>query len=380
MNNRKRILYLITKSNWGGAQKYVYDLATNLPREDYEVVVATGGTGEPGATTGILVDKLKEQNIKTIFLSTFTRNIFLINEVFSFWAVFQLIKKERPHILHVNSSKAGGIGAFCGRILGVPKIIYTAHGWPFNENRSYLSKKIIYILSWLTCALSHHIITISQENYNQGRKFWGQKNKIKLIYNGLKPIEFLTKEDARNHLNQTLTHPLSGDDLVIGTIAELHPNKNLATLVMATISSPAKLVIIGEGEEHQELSRIITNNHKETDIQLAGFIFNASSLLKAFDIFVLPSFKEGHPYVILEAGLAGLPVIGSDIYGIQDIISDHINGLLFDPKNPTELAEKINYLLQNPEQRLNLGNNLQSTVKSSYAFETSLNQVLDLYK
>lgn len=378
--SKNKIIYLITKSNWGGAQKYVYDLATNLPREDYEVIVATGGIGEPGATTGILVDKLKEQNIKTIFLSTFTRNIFLINEVFSFWAVFQLIKKERPHILHVNSSKAGGIGAFCGRLLGVPKIIYTAHGWPFNENRSYLSKKIIYILSWLTCALSHHIITISQENYNQGRKFWGQKNKIKLIYNGLKPIEFLNKEDALTYLNQTLNHPLSDSDLVIGTIAELHPNKNLATLITATILSRAKLVIIGEGEDRQELSRIITDSHKETDIQLAGFIFNASTLLKAFDIFVLPSFKEGHPYVILEAGLAGLPVIGSDIYGIQDIISDHTNGLLFDPKSPTKLAEKINYLLQNPEQRLNLGNHLQSTVKSRYAFQTSLKQVLDLYK
>ena len=161
---RKKILYLITKSNWGGAQKYVYDLAINLPKENYEVVGATGGTGEPGATTGILVNKLKAQNIRTVFLSTFTRNIFFTNELFSFWAVFKLIKKERPDILHLNSSKAGGIGAFCGRILRVPKIIYTAHGWPFNENRSYLSKKIIYILSWLTCALSHHVITISQEN------------------------------------------------------------------------------------------------------------------------------------------------------------------------------------------------------------------------
>lgn len=378
--SKKKIIYLITKSNWGGAQKYVYDLATNLPREDYEVVVATGGTGGLGATTGILVDKLKEKNIKTIFLPTFTRNIFLTNELFSFWAVFQLIKKERPDILHLNSSKAGGIGAFCGRILRVPKIIYTVHGWPFNENRSYLSKKIIYILSWLTCALSHHAITISQENYNQGRKFWGQKNKIELIYNSLKPIEFLTKTDARAHLNQTLNHPLSNEDLVIGTIAELHPNKNLATLIKATDPRQAKLVIIGEGESRPQLSSLITTSSKETAIELAGFIFNASTLLKAFDIFVLPSYKEGHPYVVLEAGQARLPVIGSDISGIRDIIKNNYNGSLFNPNRPNELKDKINYLLSHPEEKTKLGHNLEKTIKEKYTFNSFLNHTLSLYK
>ncbi len=377
---KKKILYLITKSNWGGAQKYVFDLATTLPKEDYDMTVATGGTGNLGDPTGILVDKLKKQNIKTIFLPTFTRNIFFINELFSFWSVFKLIKKERPDILHLNSSKAGGIGAFCGRILGVPKIIYTAHGWPFNESRSSLSKAIIYILSWLTCTLSHQVVTISQENYNQGRKFWGQKNKIKLIYNGIKPIEFLTKKDARAYLNQTLTHPLNENDLVVGTIAELHPNKNLTTLIKATALPEIKLVIIGEGENRPKLSSLIISNSKEETAQLAGFICNASTLLKAFDIFVLPSYKEGHPYVILEAGLAELPVIGSDISGVRDIIKNNNNGLLFNPQNTEELKNKINYLVLHPEEKNKLGHNLEKTIKEKYTFNYFLNNTLSLYK
>ena len=127
---RKKVLYLITKSNFGGAQRYVYDLATALPREKYEAVVAFGGTGAPGSKPGQLAEMLGEANVSTVYLHALGRD-YSIMDVRSFFEILQLIKIESPDVLHLNSSKAGGLGALAGRLCHVPQIIYTANGWPF---------------------------------------------------------------------------------------------------------------------------------------------------------------------------------------------------------------------------------------------------------
>ena len=152
---KKKILYLITKSNWGGAQRYVFDLATSLNKEEYDVVVALGGTGR-------LVDELKNKKVRVIQLKSLERDISIFKEIKSAIELFKIIKSEKPNILHINSSKAGGLGALIGRILGVPKIIFTAHGWAFNEDRPWRQKISIKTLHWLTILLSHTTITVSE--------------------------------------------------------------------------------------------------------------------------------------------------------------------------------------------------------------------------
>ena len=116
---KRKILFVITKSNWGGAQRYVYDLAAALPKGEFEVVVALGGTGEASAQTGLLAERLKEASVRTIFLSSFTRDIYFFGEFKAFFELLKVIREERPDTLHLNSSKAGGIGSVAGRIAGV---------------------------------------------------------------------------------------------------------------------------------------------------------------------------------------------------------------------------------------------------------------------
>jgi len=128
IKERRKILFVITKSNWGGAQRYVFDLATNLPKDKFEVVVAFGGTGEPGAQTGMLHKKLEGAGVRTITLTYFTRNIFLLFDIRAFFELISLLRKERPDILHLNSSKAGGFGSVAGRVTLIPNIIFTSHG------------------------------------------------------------------------------------------------------------------------------------------------------------------------------------------------------------------------------------------------------------
>ncbi len=377
---KSKVLYLITKSNYGGAQKYVFDLATSLSTNQFEPVVALGGTGDKGAGPGLLLEMLQKSQIRTIFLNGLTRNIYFLTEILGFISILKVLQREKPDILHLNSSKASGIGAFWGRLLGIKKIIYTVHGWPFNESRNWLETNIIYFFSWLTCFFCHQIIVINKQDLAQGQKMWGQKNKMVLIYNGLKMPNFMTKEDARSQLSQICQTKLESTDIIGVTVAELHPNKNLDTLIktIGKTTSNFKYIIIGEGDIKEKLRQLIEEKNLTTRVFLAGFISDAVKYLKAFDFFVLPSRKEGHPYTVLEAGLAGLPTIGSDIPGIRDILAETGN-LLFPVSNTAKLAEYLDGLASNEEIRQALGNKLQDHVTTNFSFDQMITQTISLY-
>src|SRR3989344_3575655 len=148
---RKKVLFLITKGNFGGAQRYVYDLATSLPKTKYEAVVACGpASAEASAGKGGLAYALQEQGIRVIILDKLERDMKVSNDWQVLRSFIKLFKEERPDIIHLNSSKAGGLGALAGRLAKVPRIIFTAHGWAFNESRNSIEKRVILFFHWLT--------------------------------------------------------------------------------------------------------------------------------------------------------------------------------------------------------------------------------------
>jgi glycosyltransferase involved in cell wall biosynthesis len=205
------------------------------------------------------------------------------------------------------------------------------------------------------------------------------RKKVHLILNGLTDISFYSKGEARQKITQITNSDLSPTELVVGVIAELTPNKNLQTLIKSFAKSPNwKLVIIGDGEQKPELQNLVKKLNLTDRAILAGFIPEASILLKAFDVFALVSFKEGLPYVLLEAGLAGIPVIGSDIPGIEAIISSPDEGILLTPSEE-KIAEALNTLKNKPDLRQELGSNLQSKIKNKFNFSNTLNSTIEIY-
>src|SRR3989344_895873 len=138
-----KILYGITKSNFGGAQRYVFELAIAMKKQGYDVAVLCGGQG-------LLVDKLKQKKIEVIPSDTMQRDVSIGKEFLSFFQILKVLKKEKPNVFHINSSKMGGLGGLAGRLAGTRKIIFTAHGWTFNEPRPCYEKVIIKLFAWLT--------------------------------------------------------------------------------------------------------------------------------------------------------------------------------------------------------------------------------------
>jgi glycosyltransferase involved in cell wall biosynthesis len=327
---RKKVLFFITKSNFGGAQKYVYDLARSLNKETYDCGVILGGTG-------LLVERLNSVHIRTITISTLGRDVSIVKDIVSFFKLISILRKERPHVFHINSSKAGGIGALAGRIAMVPNIVFTAHAWAFNENRNFLSKKIIKILHWITVMLAHKTITVSEAVRKQMSDVPFVKNKITVVYPGIDTPNFLSKKDAQEKLG------IRSDVFAIGTIAELHPIKGLtyAFDALKTVSFPFSYTVIGEGGLKDELNTLIQKDSRLlSSVSLKGFLKDAPCLLTAFDMFILPSLSEAFGYVLLEAGLAKVPIVASSVGGIPEIIQKD-SGTLVESKSSDKLQKAI---------------------------------------
>lgn len=374
---KKKILFVITKSNFGGAQKYVYDLARSLPAGQFEVAVTVGGTGS-------LVQKLKEQNIRVISTSSLSRDINTKSDLTAFFELLRILRKEKPDVVHLNSAKAGGVGALAARITGVPKIIFTAHGWAFNEDRPHYQRVIIKFFSWLTVFLSHQTIAVS-DAIKRDTLWWPLvQDKVIVIKNGIAVPDFYSKNDAREILFSKTRIAIPPDANIIGTIAELHKSKGLeysinAFAKIATTNPSLYYFIIGEGSERESLEKSIKNHNLEERIFLVGFVENAACLLPAFDIFVLPSITEALGFVLLEAGLAKLPVVATRTGGIPEIVDGSTTGLLVEVKNSVALADELTKILSGGPTTKELGNNLHNKVIAEFSLSRAISETISLY-
>jgi len=143
---------------------------------------------------------------------------------------------------------------------------------------------------------------------------------------------------------------------VVGTIANFYSNKGLIYLIEAakealTLLPNTKFVIIGDGPGRRKITSLIESYKLENSIFLLGIIEKAAKYLKAFDIFVLPSVKEGLSYTLIEAVSAGLPIITTNVGGSSEIVKHKKNGILVPPKQFNILAENIVNLIQNSSSR-----------------------------
>lgn len=361
----QKIVFLVTKASFGGAQRYVYDLATRMPRDTFEPIV---GFGAPG----ILGAMVNEAGIRTVSFPSLGRDVHATDDLKSLYELFRFFNRERPDIVHLNSSKAAGLGGLTARLAGVPRIIFTIHGLPQDEPRGMLARQAIAFMTWLTGCLAHVVICISEDNLARVRQWPLVGQKAVLVRNGITPFSVLPAQEARAALRLPL------GVTVVGVIAELTRNKGLDTLLRALALVPdTHACIIGEGELRAHLGTLARTLGLEDRVHFAGYQTDARRYLSAFDIFCLPSRKEGLPYAIFEAGLAKIPVVASDLPGVREIIADA--GSLVSPDEPQALARALSDLLGDAETRDRMSNLLAERVKELFSIETMLRETLKAY-
>lgn len=348
----KKLLYIITQGHWGGAQRYVYDLATGL-RQDYDIAIALGRNHDAKN----FIAKLKAETLPVIILPHLARAIRPVNDLLVVWEIRKLIISKRPDIIHLNSSKAGVVAGFAILTLPKrqrPKVVYTAHGWVFDEPLPWVTRTLYLVLERLTARFKDAIIVLGKRDADTAtNRVHVKQERLSIIPIGIRPtLPANNRASYRQSILATTprSYPhLSASTLFwIGAIANFYRTKGLDVLIAAAATvcqtkPDTVFIIIGDGPERPQLETLIQKNNLGDRIILLGFLPEAAALLPAFDLFVLPSRKEGLPYTILEAATLGVPIIATSVGAIPEIITDKKNGLLVPPENSLRLAAAILY-------------------------------------
>lgn len=338
----------------GGAQRYVFDLATNLDKNQHEILVAIGSEKTE------LRNELEKKNINVMIVKNLVRNIHPLKDFLAVLELKKLILKFQPDILHLNSSKAGFLGSIAGRLAAHENIIFTAHGFAFLEPKNILVKKIYLFAERIADKFRKLTITVSDSDRESALRYHiGEQKKFKTIHNGIDLSKNLkSRAECRAELERVLHAKIATEDFLVGSIAHNYKTKDLPTLYKAVEISQKqdmdiKLVAIGHGATY-------------------GTIARADELLPGFDLYVCSSIKEGFPYTILEAMNAGVPIVSTNVGGIPEAIQNEKEGLLVSPKNPQALAQAMLRIISDAKLRETLARSAKEKVK-----QFSLGQMLD---
>ncbi len=386
MENKKKILFAVTHGGWGGAQRYVFDLATNIDPVRFDIEVAAGG-----ANSGELLTRLTGAGIKTHFLRHLKRGLSPITNGLLLFELIGLIKKSSPDIIHLNSTNAGIIGSLAAGIHKLSsvishrssvKVIFTAHGFRFNEPG--LVKRAAFIaLEKFASRFRNRIICVSEADRASALRYRiAPPSKLTTIWNAVANFKPLPRAEAR----KKLFPKAEPDELIIGAIAQHYPAKGLRYLVDAAnlISKggfPAKFsfAIVGNGPEYKNLESRIKNYGLRTRFSLLPYQENGSRYLTAFDIIVSPSVKEGLPYALIEASLASRAIIATRVGGVPEIIRHNETGILIPPGDPLALAQAIQALAGSKETRAALGEEARRFTEQRFHFDEMLKQTQKIY-
>lgn len=366
----------------GGAQRFLYEFITHLNPQNYQFLVAACGNGQ-------LIEKLRERGIEVALIKNFSNAPGLRNFL-AFFETFNLIRKFKPDILYLLSSEAGFIGAIAGKLYrllfwriphpfsksGGPKIIYRIGGWAFKEPRNIFIKKIYLWAEKLSTPFKNIIITNSEfDRHLAIKNKIAKPDKIITIYNGLDidNLKFLSEKEAQIFIKSKIKYSLN-NSVLIGTIANLYRNKGLEYLILAAQKLKNKgldwqFIIIGEGPERSKIENLIKKSNLENNIFLTGFISDAFECLKAFNLFILPSVKEGQPWTILEAMAAEIPIVATNIAGIPETIENEKSGLLVEPADSEALSSAIEKMIFHPSLAHECAKNALKTVKEKFNLE-----------
>lgn len=369
----KKILYVLTKSGIGGAQKYVKDLAENLDKNKFETKILCGG-----------------KDIKWLSNKTYPWLLF-INDWLAVFELVKIFKNERPGAIHLNSSKAGVIGAIACLFMGKkrPQIIFTAHGWVFNHTNelNWFVKNFYIFLHKTSSLFMSKIICVSEYDYNLALEYnICEPEKLVKIHNGIDvDMKFLNKKEARNNLICHCEGFARGNLLNknwpwIGSIGRLVKEKNYETFVEAAKLIPsANFLIIGEGPRKKNLESRIQNLKLEKRFFIISPGGNDAQYLKALDVFVMSSVKEGLPYILLEAMAAELPIVVTEAGGMPELIKNHENGLMVAQRSPEALARAIGGLIENKVVAQELSLKAKEIVKERFSLKKMVFETEKIY-
>ncbi len=355
-----RIVYVITLSEIGGAQKHLLYLIQEFSKTD-EVFLITG-------SDGFLTRKAEEFGVRVILIPELIRTINPLRDFQALNKLKRILNYLKPDIVHSHSSKAGVLTRLAGRSLNL-KVIHTVHGWPFTDGVPFHRFLYSLLIERLTIPLADRVVVVCKHDLELGLRYkLISENRIKLIYNGIPDLEVGVTTNSGPPVRI----------IMVGRFAE-PKEQDALILALKDIRLPWELVLVGDGPRLRKVKELVNSLNLESRVSFTGAVEDVDSWLKTCHIFVLMSRWEGFPISILEAMRIGLPVIASDVGGINEQIIDGETGYLVPRDNIPLLRDRLIRLIQNPQLRNRMGLAGKKRFQNFFTVEKMLKLHRELY-
>jgi glycosyltransferase involved in cell wall biosynthesis len=359
---RPRIVLLVTLAETGGAQTYVASLLAPLAR-DFDVVVAAHGDGP-------VREAARSAGVRFLPLTHVRRPVSPWRDLLGLLELMKLLRRERPHIVHVNSAKAAALGRIAAWLARAPIRVYTVHGWAFLAERGLASAAYRWVERALR-PLTTVTVCVSENERRAGL--------------AARACDEMTTVVIRNGVGPTAVGPVGAPAarprLVM--VGRLQAPKDPLTFVRALATLGGQdfdALLVGDGPERALVEEEVRRLGIEALVRLLGERSDVPELLRRADIFVLSTRSEGLPLSVLEAMAAGLPVVASNVGGVPELVIDGETGLLVPPGDPHSLAGAIERLLGDPRLSRRFGEAGRARVAEHFDLAAVQHAHLDLYR
>ena len=335
---RPRVLLVITLAETGGAQTYVASLVPAL-LDEFDVAVAAHGHG-------FLRDAVLEAGARYVPLTHVRRPLDPRHDVLGLVELTRLIRRERPQVVHANSSKAGILGRLAATAMRVPVRFFTVHGWAFNAHEGAAATAYLWA-DRLMRPLTSTIICVADNERRTGLEARTcRADRTVVIHNGV----------ALDRPRRRPAPP--GGPLRLLSVGRLRAPKDFITLVRAVAALPpgtARLRVAGDGPDGAALEAEVARLGLGDAVELLGTRPDVDELLADSDVFVLSSDSEGFPMSVVEAMAAGVAVVASAVGGVPEAVADGETGLLVPPRDIAALARALGGLAGDPARVAAIG-------------------------
>ncbi|WP_418263900.1 glycosyltransferase family 4 protein [Flavobacterium faecale] len=318
------------------------------------------------------------------------RSISVVKDLISLWKLYLVFKKEKPAIVHSITPKAGLLSMVAAKLAGVPIRMHTFTGLIF-PSRTGIMKHLLIVMDKTLCYCATHIYPEGEGVKNDLEKYHITKKKLKVIANGnVNGIDLsyfdprLISENERDSLKQILG--IKATDFVFIFVGRLVGDKGINELISAfeQLSSEnknVKLLLVGPFEsvldplKSETLQDITTNEN----IISVGFQKDIRPYLCISHCFVFPSYREGFPNVVMQAGAMGLPCIVTDINGCNEIIKEGVNGIIIPSKDIVSLYNGMIKIISEPDFKMQLISKSREMISNRFSQDIVWKGILNEY-
>lgn len=364
-----RILEVIRQGKIGGGESHVIDVVKGLNKSVFEPEVLS-------FTDGPMITELQENGTNCYVIPTEKRFDFT-----SWEKVKILIHSKGYNLIHAHGTRAMSNTFYAASKLKLP-LIYTVHGWSFHDDQKFLVKKIRTWSEKFLIRYANKVINVSKSSRDSGIEKLGYFNS-RVIDNGIDLTKFVLRDNNQsNEIKKSLNIPLERG--VVGAVNRLTFQKNPLGLLRAfklalSENSNIHLLMVGDGELMSEVVDYTKDHNLENHVTLTGNRKDVPDLLSIIDVFCLPSYWEGLSLGLLEAMAMQKAIIASRVDGTLEVIEHEKSGILIEPGDVDQLAERILELSSNTQLRINLGETAYEKVKRDHSVEHMIETLEEEY-